>query len=132
MDKFLSIRQAARRLGIKLEVLEEQIESNRIKSDGKSISVEIFEKIKIQKEKYISLKLYLKRHDSDSFDSKKIKNRNKYLDYLEENDFFEVEHVHSSDILFSLPSENDWYIPIEDRIIKFSSGKNSKFKTLFS
>ncbi len=113
-NRSYTISQAAKTLGIKRVVLEEQIEEGNIHLDGDFVSAVDMELLKDQKDRYVSLREYLSRHDSERFDSRYVKNRNKYIDFLEDNDYFGIEHVHSDRIYFSLPSEVDLYILRED------------------
>ena len=72
----------------------------------------------IQKQKYtyIGIKEFLKQHDGDKFDSKYSKNRNKYIDFLEENNYFGVTIYEPEKILFNLPEKKDFYITKEDSL----------------
>ena len=66
-------------------------------------------KILEQQSNYIGIRFFLKKHDSDRFDSKYAKNRDKYIDFLEENNYFNIEIVETENILFNLPDKEDFY-----------------------
>ena len=68
------------------------------------------------------LKFFLKKHDSDRFDSKYAKNRDKYIDFLEENNYFNIEIVETENILFNLPDKEDFYVTkVHAQFLEFKS-----------
>lgn len=113
-DNLIPIYKAARLLGIKTEVIRYQIEAGKIEAIDQMVDESIFNKIKKQQETYIGIKDFLKKHDSERFNSKYAKNRNKYIDFLENNAYFCVETLNPEKILFNLPGREEFYITKED------------------
>jgi len=74
----------------------------------------VCDKISEQQATYIGIKAFLQNHNSDRFESKYVKNRNKYIDFLEDNAYFGIEIVEPDNILFDLPEREDFYITRED------------------
>lgn len=110
----ISIYNAARTLGVKIEVIQYQIEEGKIESVDEMVPESVCDKISKQQEDYIGIKDFLKRHDSEGFKSKYAKNRNKYIDFLENNSYFGVKIVDSEEILFNFPEREEFYISKED------------------
>lgn len=106
----ITINKAAQFLGIKIEVIQYQIDAGKIEPTDGMVHESICEKISKQQSAYIGIKAFLKNHDSDRFISKYAKNRNKYIDFLEENAYFGIEIVEPEEILFELPEREDFYI----------------------
>lgn len=69
-----------------------------------------------QKNTFIGIKAFLKQHDDNRFESKFIKNRNKYIDFLEKHDYFGIEIKESEEILFDLSEREEFYITKEDAL----------------
>lgn len=121
----ITINKAAQFLGIKIEVIQYQIDAGKIESTDGMVHESICEKISKQQSAYIGIKAFLKNHDSDRFISKYAKNRNKYIDFLEENAYFGIEIVEPEEILFELPEREDFYITKEDA--QFLEYKSEQF-----
>lgn len=110
----LSLKSAARYIGIKSEVLVYQIENGKLNHINMRILKSDCEKIKKQREKYIGIKSYIMTHDSDTFIAKYAKHRSKYIDFLEINDYFGIQRYMSDEMLFALPDAEEFYFDIED------------------
>ena len=82
--KSMTINAAARYLGIQSEDIIDHIDAGHLKSIDGRIERQLLEKIHAQQEKYISLRDYLQKHSDGLFDSRLIRNREKYIDFLEE------------------------------------------------
>lgn len=121
----ITINKAAQFLGIKIEVIQYQIDAGKIEPTDGMVHESICEKISKQQSAYIGIKAFLKNHDSDRFISKYAKNRNKYIDFLEENAYFGIEIVEPEEILFELPEREDFYITKEDA--QFLEYKSEQF-----
>ncbi len=101
-----TLDKVSKLIGIKKEILEE----GSIQLVDGHISEEDFEILKNQKEKYVSLRDFLRERNTYNFDSKYSSNREKYRSFLEINDFFGCEHRKSREMLIAGKSEVDWYI----------------------
>ena len=113
-DNLKTIYKAAQSLGIKAEVLQYQIDAGNIESVDGMVYESICDKISEQQATYIGIKAFLQNHDDDRFESKYVRNRNKYIDFLEDNAYFGIEIVEPDNILFDLPEREDFYITKED------------------
>lgn len=108
-----SIRKAAQVIGIKSNVLEFHIDKGAIECrEGRILKTEC-ERIKKQKEEYIGLREFMHLHDSNLFKSAQSINRNKYIDFLEENNFFDIKLVYPENLIFTMPDHDDVFIRIE-------------------
>ncbi len=112
----ITILKAAQSIGIKSDVLQYHIDSGSIESQDGLIKQSDCNIIQIQKETYMGIKEFLKQHDNDRFESKYVKNRNKYIDFLENNAYFGIEIMDPESILFELPEREDFYITKEDSL----------------
>ena len=124
-DDLITIYKAARSLGIKVEVILYQIDTGNIEASDGMIYESICKKISQQQATYIGVKTFLKKHDSDKFESRYVKNRNKYIDFLENNAYFGIEIVEPENILFEIPEREDFYITKEDA--QFLEYKSEQF-----
>lgn len=113
-DNLITVYKAAQSLGIKAEVLQYQIDAGNIDSVEGMVYESVCDKISEQQAIYIGIKAFLQNHNSDRFESKYVKNRNKYIDFLEDNAYFGIEIVEPDNILFDLPEREDFYITRED------------------
>lgn len=105
----ISVQAAASKIGIKKNVLEYHIQNGAIECEDGRILKEICDEIINQKNLYIGIKEFIIRHDSSLFIAKYANNRNKYIDFLEENDYFEVERYSSEGLLFTEPDTEEFY-----------------------
>lgn len=112
-DNLIKICTAALSLGIKTKIIQYQIDMGKIKAIDDMIYESVCDKISEQQSTFIGIRTFLQNHNSDRFDSKYARNRNKYIDFLEENDYFGIETVDPEDILFNLPSREDFYFTRE-------------------
>lgn len=114
-NKGISIEEAANALNIETRILNKHIKAGNIEltEDGR-IPLDTFEKIKVQQETLIGIKTFLARHHNERFDAAHVKDRNKFIDFLEDNDYFGVEIIEPNDILFEYPDREDFYITKED------------------
>ncbi|MCD7991870.1 MAG: hypothetical protein LUK37_08875 [Clostridia bacterium] len=83
------------------------------------------ESIREQQGKYISLRDYLKGHDAGLFDSRLVRNREKYIDFLEEHDYFGIQTIDPEALIFTAPGKESCFIAKED--IAFLDYKSYEF-----
>lgn len=120
----ISIRKAASNLKIKTDVLRYQVECGNLKSIDERIRKSDYINIEKQQLMYIGLKEFVLHHDSDRFVTKFARNRNKYIDYLEENEYFGVQLYEADTMMFTNPESVDFYLTKEDAsYIEFKSTK---------
>ena len=121
-DDLITTYMASKITGVKSQVIKNQIEAGNIESMGDMIHKSACNLILKQKVTFIGIKAFLKEHDNDKFESKYVKNRNKYIDFLEKNDYFGIEIIDPKDILFDLPEREDFFITKEDaQFLEFKS-----------
>lgn len=121
-DNLITIYKAAQSLGIKVEILQYQIDAGNIESIDGMVYESVCDKISEQQVTYIGIKAFLQNHDNDRFESRYVKNRNKYIDFLEDNAYFGIEIVEPENILFDLPEREDFYITKEDaQLLEYKS-----------
>lgn len=122
VDNLISLTKAAKSLGIKTEVLLYQIDAKKLNDNDGMLSDTECAKIAEQQEIYIGIRTFLKMHDNKRFESRYAKNRNKYIDFLEDNAYFGINIVEPEDILFELPEREDFYITKEDaQLLEYKS-----------
>lgn len=121
----ITINKAAKFLGIKAEIIQYQIDIGNIEPVNGMVTESICEKISEQQSTYIGIKAFLKNHNNDRFESKYVRNRNKYIDFLENNSYFGIEIIEPEDIFFDLPEREDFYISKEDA--QFLEYKSEQF-----
>ncbi len=118
----ITIKKASQILGIKTEVIRYQVEVGKIELVEGKVSHSVCEMILEQQALYIGIKSFLKKHDNDRFESKYFKNRNKYIDFLEVNEYFGIKIIEPEDILFDMPEREDFYITKEDaQLLEYKS-----------
>ncbi len=121
-DDLITIHKTAKITGVNLQVIKYHIEAGNIESMGDMIHKSVCNLILQQKATFIGIKAFLKEHDNDRFESKYVKNRNKYIDFLEENDYFGIEIMEPKKFLFELPEREDFFITKEDaQFLEFKS-----------
>lgn len=121
-DNLITIYKAARSLGIKANVLQYQIDADNIESVDGMVYESVCDKIFEQQSTYVGIKAFLQNHDSVRFESRYVKNRNKYIDFLEDNAYFGIEIIEPENILFDLPEREDFYITKEDaQLLEYKS-----------
>lgn len=121
-NDLVTLYKIGQSLGVKKEVIQYHVEVGNMELIDGKVSKSIYEKILEQKASYIGLKSFLKKHDNGRFESKYAKNRNKYIDFLEYNEYFGIRIIDSEDILFDLPEREDFYIAKEDvQLLEYKS-----------
>ena len=98
--KYVTISTAAKMLGVKKALVEEWIHEKRIECHNNYILNADVEKVGHQIDKYVSLETFLNGIVSERFDSRYVQNRNKYIDFLEENDFLGISAVYPDELEF--------------------------------
>lgn len=121
-NNLITIINAAQSLGIKAEVIKYQIAIGNIESVDGMVHKSVCKVISEQQATYIGIKTFLKNHDSNRFESRYVRIRNKYIDFLENNAYFGIEIVEPEEILFELPEREDFYITKEDaQLLEYKS-----------
>lgn len=110
----MSILNAASRLKIKSEVLRYQVESGNIQSRDSRIHKSDFEIIQKQMSEYIGITDFIKQHNSDRFVAKLSHIRNKYIDFLEVNEYFGATLYKPQEMLFVDYRTEEFFITKED------------------
>lgn len=121
-ENLITIKKAAQSLGLKEEIIRYQIDAGNIESIDGMIHESVCQTISQQQTTYIGIRTFLKSHDSDRFVSRYVKNRTKYIDFLEDSAYFGIEIVEPEEILFELPEREDFYITKEDaQLLEYKS-----------
>ena len=110
----MAVNTASKYLSIPAKKLRNQISAGKINCTDGRISRSVLDELQRQKEQYISLREYLSWQDGDRFDSSLARNRAKYIDYLERNDYFGVPVVESDQLLLTVSGKNEFFIPRAD------------------
>lgn len=122
---YMTVNAAARFLGVHPNVILYHIDSGRIQSAGGKIERETVKEIHALQDQYVSLREYLAGHDSGLFDSRFVRNREKFIDFLEENSYFGLQTT-EADAIFLIPSDRaGFFIARED--IPFLDYKSQAF-----
>ncbi|PKM51949.1 MAG: hypothetical protein CVV02_04885 [Firmicutes bacterium HGW-Firmicutes-7] len=110
----ISIVAAASRLNIKTKALRFQIECGNIECKDNRIHESDFDIIQKQMSEYIGITEFIRQHDSDRFVARIVRNRNKYIDFLEVNEYFGAELHKTQEMLFVDHETDDFFITRED------------------
>ena len=105
----ISIQGAAKKIKVKRYTVEDWINEGILECIEGKILLKSVEEIIKENEKYISLESFLKGEQNDRFDARYVYNRNKYIDYLEINDFFGIDIVYPEDMLYPFESSASFY-----------------------
>ena len=99
MNEFYSISAVIKMVGIPRYHIDSLIHEGRINPvDGKITGKDVF-KMMSEKKEYISLLGLATSYSSERFKGEKYNDREKLLDYLEENEFFGVEIIEPENLL---------------------------------
>lgn len=124
-DNLITISKVTSLLKIKREIIQYHIDIGNIESIDGMVYESVCDEILEQQAIYIGIKTFLKKHDNDRFESRYVNNRNKYIDFLEDNAYFGIEIIEPENILFDLPKREDFYITKEDA--QFLEYKSEQF-----
>lgn len=124
-EEYVSVNAAADMIGIRADCLRYHIGTGALASRDGRLSLTSVEEIRTQKEKYVSLRTFLKAHDNDRFHARLARNREKYIDFLEKRGYFGVAIKEPSEIFFSIPGRDEFFILKEDAA--FLDYKSRKF-----
>ena len=113
-NSLISISEVARLLGIRANVIYQHVERGTIEAVDDKISKDTYDKIREQQSKYVGIRAFEKSHNNERFDSRYSKHRNKYIDFLETNDYFGISIIDPENILYESPGKEDFYINKED------------------
>lgn len=118
---FITIYGAAVKLGVKRAVMQSWIAEGRVESLDGMILKTVVEDIKSVIDGHISLENYLKNRDVELF--KYIRNREKYIKYLEENDFFGLNIIFDDEFPYPYEYNQSFYFERKDinKLDKYSS-----------
>lgn len=89
----ITVNGAANRIGVKQSVMQDWVDEGRIETWNGMILKTTMESIKSVVDGHTSLETYLKSKDSERFKSKYARNREKYYEFLAENDFFGLNFI---------------------------------------
>lgn len=92
---YITINAAARKIGVKKSVLQSWIEDGRIETSNGMVLRTTMESIKSIIDGHISVEEYLKNKDNERFDSRYVRNREEYIDYLQNNKFFGIDFINA-------------------------------------
>ena len=106
----MAVNTASKYLGIPAKRLRSQISAGKINCTNGWIPQSVLDELQRQKEQYISLREYLSWQDGDRFDSSLARNRAKYIDYLELNDYFGVPVVEPGQLMLSVSGKNEFFM----------------------
>ena len=122
---YMTVNAAARFLGVHPSVILYHIDSGRIQSCDGKIERETVKSIRALQDQYVSLQEYLAGHDSGLFNSKFVRHRVKFIDFLEENNYFGLQTI-EADTIFLISSDRvGFFIAKED--IPFLDYKSKTF-----
>ena len=121
----LTVRAAATYIGVKTAVIQYHITNKKIECIDGRIRKSDCDKIVEQRTKYIGLKEYIYMHDGCRFEAKYANNRDKYIDFLENNDYFGIPLYEKEEMLFTLPDADEIYLSKED--VKYLDFKSKDF-----
>ena len=126
-DEYVTVDAAAGMIGIRADVLRCHIGVGALVAPDGFLSISSVREIAEQKKKYMSLREFLSGYDSEKFQSRLAENRAKYIDYLEENDYFGITITEPDRIFFRIPGRDEFYIARDD-----AAFLDSKSRTFFN
>ncbi len=112
--ELIDIKDAAKRLGIKPDIIRYHIEEGKIEDFDGKIKKSVCDLIKKQKNEYIGIKSFLQQHDNERFISKYSQNRQKFIDEFEKNFRYNISIIDPSEVLFDYPGREEFYFLKED------------------
>lgn len=115
-ENLVPLADAAKLAGIKPDVLEYHIENGAVRSYGGSILMADCVRIREQKKMLTGLRKFLKQYDSSRFESRYVKHREKYIDFLEDNGYFGIQIHEPETALFDIPKNEEFYVSNEDAL----------------
>ena len=110
----ITINGAVKRIGVKRSVIQEWVEEERVETWNGMIPRVTVESIKSVIDKYISLETYLKSKDNEQFEFRYARNREKYIGYLEENDYFGLNVIFADDFPYPYEYGVTFYFETKD------------------
>lgn len=125
LSEKMTVNAAARFLGVHPAEMQAYIDAGRIISTDGCISRLLLEDIRERQEKYISLRDYLKGHDGGLFDSRLVRNREKYIDFLEEHGYFGIQTIDPEAFILKASEKEGCFIAKED--LSFLDYKSQDF-----
>ena len=109
---YTTLYGAAKITGLKTDLFKEWVEEGRLElMDGK-LSRRMVDLIKNTIDSYITVDAYLKEKDKEQF--KYVKNREKYIDYLEDNDYFGLKMIYPDEFCFPYENGATFYFEKKD------------------
>lgn len=115
-ENLVPLADAAKLIGIKPNVLEYHIENGAVESYGGSIPMADCIHIQDQKKSLTGLRKFLKQYDNSRFESRYVKHREKYIDFLEDNGYFGIRIHEPETVLFDIPKNEEFYVSSEDAL----------------
>ena len=112
--ELIDIKDAAKRLGIKADIIRYHIEEGKIEDFDGKIKESVCDLIEKQKNEYIGIKSFLQQHDSERFVAKYSQNRQKFIDEFEKNFRYNINIIDPSEVLFDYPGREEFYFLKED------------------
>lgn len=97
--KYYSIQKACETAGVKNTLMKKLIREGKISVYDGKIPADVVDKIVNENKAYISLREYSSQHDGRHYHGNTAKDRNKLLDYLEENEFFGIKIYELNELL---------------------------------
>ena len=125
LSEKMTVNAAARFLGVHPAEMQAYIDAGRIISTDGCISRLLLEDIRERQEKYISLRDYLKGHDGGLFDSRLVRNREKYIDFLEGHGYFGIQTIDPEAFILKASEKEGCFIAKED--LSFLDYKSQDF-----
>ncbi len=110
----ITIFGASRRIGVKRETFQNWVDEGRIESEDGHVLLSTVDDIQETLNSYISLESFLWKHNNDRFNAKYANNRNKYLEYLDDNKFFGIPVVYADEFPYPYEARVTLYFDIND------------------
>lgn len=115
-ENLMTIMDVAQMTGVRQDILEYHIESGAMGFHCGLVSAADCARIMEQKESLTGLRKFLKQYDNGRFESRYVKHRDKYIDFLEHNDYFGIQIHEPEAVLFEIPKNEEFYVSNEDAL----------------
>lgn len=121
MNKKYTLKQVAEMIGRSTEHLKRQVDEKRIELfEGKMIEEDV-NNLLFESETYISLLDFATQHSNERFNGTSATHRNKLLDLLEENDFFDLEVIPTEDLVIGTKRDHVFFFKEDVDILEEKS-----------
>lgn len=105
----VSLKSAAGIIGIKTETLQRIVNHSIIESRRQRILKSDMMRLKSEHESYLGVRSFMAKHSNERFAPRFIKHRNRFIRFLDENDYFGFQLFYPEELLTGEAKREDFY-----------------------